>query len=110
MTLEERIEAMHVELRELRALIERGAPATVERQSQLVDAQEAARLLGLSVRSIREGKAGTGAIARQQSRPILFLRSDLLRFIRERAEQQRSPKQRALRLLDRSKSRRKRAA
>ena len=111
MTVEENFELLRAELRSLRELIEqRVAPAPVERQSLLVDAQEAAQLLGLSVRTVREGKGGTNRIPRQQSRPILFLRSDLLKFIRERSEQKKTPKQRALRLLDRSRQRKRSAA
>lgn len=111
MTAEERLEAMHEELRSLRELVERLAPpAPVKRQSLLVDTQEAAAMLGLSIRTVREGKAGTNKIPRQQSRPILFLRSDVDKFIRQRAEQQRSPKERAFRLLSRSRSRKSSAA
>lgn len=112
MTVEDKLDALHEELRGLRELVELRLvnPAAPERTSALVGAQEAAQLLGVSVRSIREGKAGTSAIPRQQSRPIRFLRTDIHKFIRERAEKKKTAKERALRLLDRTKPRKRRVA
>lgn len=108
MTVKQQLAELLAELRDVRALLEnRDAPAaqTIEHPDDRVGVEEAARRLGLSVRTVREGKAGTGAIPRQSSRPILFLRRDVDLFIRERAVKKRTPKERTLRLLDRSKSR-----
>jgi hypothetical protein len=112
MISDEQFAALQAEIRSLRTLIEERvitAPSP-ERQSATMNAQEAAARLGVSVRSIREGKAGTKAIPRQQSRPILFLRSDVEKFIRQRAEQKAAARARPMRLLSRTKPRRKIAA
>lgn len=60
-----------------------------------------ARVTGLSPVTIRQGKAGTDAVPLQGKRPKIWLKSDVDRWQRERTARLRSPKQKAVRLLDR---------
>lgn len=60
-----------------------------------------ARRSGLAVVTILQGKAGTGEVPAYSKRPRRWLRSEVDRFLRERAASLRSPKVKAMRLLRR---------
>lgn len=103
---------MRAGFRDLHALIEERLPAAPrpaeERPDDLVDVKYVARKLGLAVYTVRQGKAGTNQINWLGRRPLRTTRREVERFIRERAEACEPPHKRVLKLLDRSRSRRKR--
>lgn len=109
---ESEFEVLLAEIRSLHALIEERLPAAPrpaeERPDDLVDVKYVARKLGLAVYTVRQGKAGTNQINWLGRRPLRTTRREVERFIRERAEAVTTPRQRALKLLDRSGARRKR--
>ena len=86
---------------EVLARLDRPEPA---RPDDLADEFYFARVTGLSPVTIRQGKAGTGAVPIQGTRPRRWLKGDVDRFQRERASRLRSPKAKAVRLLDRKRA------
>jgi len=59
----------------------------------------AARMLNLKPNTLRLGRTGTHEIPRQSSHQLLYLRSDVERFIRDRAERVQAQSDRATRKL-----------
>jgi hypothetical protein len=76
------------------------------RADDIVDADYFARRTGLSRETILRGKAGTKVVPLQSKRPRTWLKRDVDAFVRQRAEDVRPAKQKALKLLDRSRGRR----
>lgn len=99
------------EIRALRELVETvfcssgevqaSAPA-VGHPDELVDTKYVARLFGCSVRSVREGKAGTDAIPWVSRRPLKCRRGDAHAVSNRRAEQSHAGRRRVAKLLDRT--------
>ena len=87
------------ELRSLRELIKQalamrrtGAPG-----GELLLAEEAAAMLRIKKETLLAGKAGTHVLLRQSKRPATYLLSDIKSFIRQRAEQRKSARERSVR-------------
>jgi predicted DNA-binding transcriptional regulator AlpA len=107
--LTEDLEALRKEMNVLRDLIAQLiSESTPSRHTpgpdDLVDAQYVADRLGISKSAVLHGKAGTADIPRhRQGRLVRFRRADVDAFLRSRAEQTKSPKERAIRLITRRK-------
>lgn len=98
-------EQLSAELAAVKRLLEvLVAPQPSRRDDELITLKEAAAILHLSPETLRTRKAGTHAIPRQSSRPILFLRQDVLDFVGERADRKSAGRDvRRLKLLMRKK-------
>jgi hypothetical protein len=124
MTNGEKLDVVLYELRTLRAMVEqlaqreesrsgpessraddsvkcKGCIVEPARADDLVCAHYFARMTGLSPVTITQGKAGTGEVRLYSKRPRRWLKGDVDRFARERAASLRSPKQKALKYLER---------
>lgn len=113
---ERKLDNMHADVRARDERIARVEAQLVEILARLPAAQatsphdllrlaEAARLLAVMPRTLRDGKAGTHLVPRQSSRPLLYLRADVERFIRNRAETKQAQRQRAARKLEQKRAR-----
>lgn len=88
----------------LRRLVEERLSAPPPSPLDLLTLDEAAAVLRVAPRTLREGTAGTHVIPRQSDRPLLYLRGDLDRFVRDRAEAQHRAQQRAARKFQKGKA------
>jgi predicted DNA-binding transcriptional regulator AlpA len=80
-----------------------------EREDDLVGADYIAQRTGLAESSIIAGRAGIKEIPRVRRKPAAWRRGDVDEWLSQRAQAAQTPKQRALKLLDRSKPRKKNA-
>lgn len=82
------------EIRELKALVLRFAGVAPEPRGpdDLLALEEAAAALRVSPETLRRGKAGTHVIPRHSSRPVMFRRFEIEKFVRERARKAREGK------------------
>jgi hypothetical protein len=110
-TIEAKLDDVLAELRSLRASVEKllAQPErkVAERGDDLVDARYVAARFGCSVRGVQSGAFGTKALTRVSKRPLRFRRGDVEKLLRDKAAAQLPAKQRALRLLDRSRGKKR---
>lgn len=87
-------------LQRLERLERQRLPPEPTHANDLVDADYFARVTSLSPATILGGGARTDAVPRQSKRPSRWRKADVDKFQRDRAAGLRSPKQKALRLLE----------
>jgi hypothetical protein len=98
------LDEIRAELREIKALLQMPAP----RPDDLVDAGYVAARTGLKERTVKEGKAGTNEIPRVYLKAegstkslVRFPRAAADKFISDLVRKAETPKQRALRVIER---------
>lgn len=72
--------------------------------SDLVDVYYFSRVTGFALNTIRQGKAGTDRVPRVRERPSMWRKADVDKFARELTAACASPKQKALRLVQRKRA------
>lgn len=108
MTDGEMLKAIHEQLLELNRRVDealdgraRPGPAAA---SDLVGVDYFKRVTGLARVTILQGKAGTDAVPRQSKRPSRWRKADVDAFQRARGARLRSPRQKAIKLLERKRA------
>lgn len=85
MGIKERFDEINRRLDEIARLLQTRQPAP-NATLEVLSLTAAASYLGVAPRTLRNRKAGTGAIPRYSDRPVQFLRANLDQFKRARVE------------------------
>ena len=78
----EQVRTMREQMDELLRLV---SPPPSERPDDLLNCEEAAKLLRVAPETLRRRKAGTGSIPRHSDKPVMFRRAEVERFLRARS-------------------------